>query len=210
MRRRTRRRKVMVVAALAALALGALGSGCLWKRGDHTLGSFCAAAVGGEEHCVGENLGPGNAWSKAEKDGSLPIEMWATWPGDKTLDDVVARTHRLDQWFGHLDEAIEYVRDDARNAESLRATLSGKLASLLDEATDRQRALLAQTPVDAARAPRRGSPRTARPRRRRRRRTRRSRSRRRGRTAKASTAWSRRCSRRPARRAARRTSSRRR
>ncbi|AUX43917.1 hypothetical protein SOCE26_053730 [Sorangium cellulosum] len=149
MRRRTRRRKVMVVAALAALALGVMVSGC-WKRGDHTLGSFCAAAVGGEEHCVGENLGPGSAWTKAEKDGMLPIEMWATWPSDKTLDDVVARTHRLDQWFGHLDEAIAYVRDDARNAESLRATLSGKLESLLDEATDRQRALLARTPVDAA------------------------------------------------------------
>ncbi|WP_437675160.1 hypothetical protein [Sorangium sp. So ce131] len=144
------RQKVILVAAAAALALGMVGSGCLWKRGDHTLGSFCAAAVGGEEHCVGENVGPGRAWSQAEKDGELPIEMWATWPKDNTLDEVVARSHRLDLWFGHLDEAIAYVRDDARNAESLRATLAGKMKSLLGEAADRQRELLAQEPVDAA------------------------------------------------------------
>ncbi|WP_437719779.1 hypothetical protein [Sorangium sp. So ce861] len=150
MRRRARRQKAILVAAVAALALGAVGAGCLWEREDHTFGSFCAAAMGGEEHCVGENLGPGAAWSQAEKDGALPIEVWATWPNNKTLDDIVASSYSLDVWFGHVDEAIEHVRDDARNAESLRATLAGKLASLLDEATDRQRALLAQAPVDAA------------------------------------------------------------
>ncbi|WP_437828479.1 hypothetical protein [Sorangium sp. So ce1153] len=136
--------------AVVAVAFGAVGAGCLWEREDPTFGSFCAAAVGGEEHCVGENLGPGAAWSQAEKDGALPIEAWATWPNNKTLDDIVASSYSLDVWFGHIDEAIEYVRDDASNAESLRATLAGKLASLLDEATDRQRALLAQAPVDAA------------------------------------------------------------
>ncbi|WP_437729393.1 hypothetical protein [Sorangium sp. So ce861] len=99
---------------------------------------------------MGENLGPGVAWSQAEKDGSLPIEMWATWPNNKALDEIVASSTSLDVWFGHVDEAIAYVRDDARNAESLRATLGGKLASLLDEATQRQRALLSQAPVDAA------------------------------------------------------------
>ncbi|AUX37754.1 hypothetical protein SOCE836_099850 [Sorangium cellulosum] len=138
------------MAAVAALALGAVGVGCLWEREDHTFGSFCAVSEGGEEHCVGENLGPGTAWSQAEKDGALPIEMWATWPNNKTLEEIVASSYSLDVWFGHIDEAIEYVRDDARNAESLRATLAGKLASLLDEATARQRALLAQAPVDAA------------------------------------------------------------
>ncbi|WP_237244441.1 MULTISPECIES: hypothetical protein [Sorangium] len=136
--------------AVATLAFGAVGAGCLWEREDHTFGSFCAAAEGGEEHCVGENLGPGAAWSQAERDGALPIEVWATWPNNKTLDDIVASSYSLDVWFGHIDEAIEYVRDDARNAESLRATLAGKLESLLDEATDRQKALLAQAPVDAA------------------------------------------------------------
>ncbi|WP_437598379.1 hypothetical protein WMF28_37290 [Sorangium sp. So ce590] len=135
--------------AVGVLALGAAGAGCLWEREDRTFGSFCAASVGGEEHCVGENLGPGIAWSQAEKDGALPIEMWATWPNNKTLEEIVASGTSLDVWFGHVDEAIDYVRDDARNAESLRATLAGKLESLLDEATDRQRALLAQAPVDA-------------------------------------------------------------
>ncbi|WP_437811275.1 hypothetical protein [Sorangium sp. So ce1078] len=150
MRRRTRRQKAILVAVLAVLALGAMATGCLWEREDNTFGSFCAAAVGGEEHCVGENLGPSIAWSQAEKDGALPIEMWATWPNNKTLDAIVASGYSLDVWFRHVDEAIDYVRDNARNAESLRATLAGKLASLLDEATDRQRALLAQAPVDAA------------------------------------------------------------
>ncbi|WP_437996693.1 hypothetical protein WMF26_37765 [Sorangium sp. So ce185] len=132
------------------MTLGAVAAGCLWEREDHTFGSFCAAAVGGEEHCVGENLGPGAAWSQAEKDGALPIEMWATRPNNKTLDDIVASSYSLDVWFGHVDEMIEHVRDDARNAESLRATLAGKMKSLLGEAADRQRALLAQAPVDAA------------------------------------------------------------
>ncbi|WP_438006513.1 hypothetical protein WME89_49405 [Sorangium sp. So ce321] len=150
MRTRPRRRKVILVAALAAMALGAVVSGCLWERGDPSHGEFCAASVGGAEHCVGENLGPGSAWSRAEKDGALPIEMWATWPSTKTMDEVVASGYWLDVWFGHVDEVIAYVRDDARNAESLRVTLAGKLASLLDEATDRQRALLAQGAVDAA------------------------------------------------------------
>ncbi|MGK3969828.1 hypothetical protein WMF38_32395 [Sorangium sp. So ce118] len=150
MRRRPRRRKVILVAALAAMALGAVGSGCLWEREDPSHGGFCAASVGGAEHCVGENLGPGSAWNKAEKDGALPIEMWATWPNSKTLEELVASGYWLDVWFGHVDEAIAYVRDDARNAESLRATLAGKLEALLDGATDRQRALIAQAPVDAA------------------------------------------------------------
>ncbi|HTN87868.1 MAG TPA: hypothetical protein VL242_29515, partial [Sorangium sp.] len=150
MRRRTRRRAVTLAGALAALALGVTVAGCLWERGDDALGSFCAAPAGGEEHCVGANLGPGSAWSKAEKDGALPIEMWATWPNDNTLDEIVASGTSLDVWFRHVDEAVEYVRDDARNAESLRATLAGKLASLLDEATQRQRALLSQAPADAA------------------------------------------------------------
>ncbi|WP_437599435.1 hypothetical protein WMF28_42085 [Sorangium sp. So ce590] len=98
---------------------------------------------------MGENLGPGAAWTQAEKDGALPIEVWATWPTNKTLEEIVASSYSLGVWFRHVDEAIDYVRDDAKNAESLRATLAGKLASLLDEATDRQRALLAQAPVDA-------------------------------------------------------------
>ncbi|HTN90074.1 MAG TPA: hypothetical protein VL242_40650, partial [Sorangium sp.] len=138
------------MAALAAPALGAVASGCLWERGDDSLGSFCAASVGGAEQCVGENLGPRSAWSRAEKDGVPPIEMWATWPSTKTMDEVVASGYWVDVWFSHMNEAIAYVRDDARNAESLRATLAGKLEALLDEAVQRQRALLSQAPADAA------------------------------------------------------------
>ncbi|WP_437974265.1 hypothetical protein WMF11_37840 [Sorangium sp. So ce295] len=148
-RSRPGRWRTILAVAVAALALGAAGAGCLWKFGDDTFGSFCAAAVGGEEHCVGENQGPGAAWAQAEKDGALPIEVWATWPNNKTPEEIVASETSLDIWFGHIDEAIAYVRDDARNAESLRATLAGKLARLLDEARDRQRVLLAEAPVDA-------------------------------------------------------------
>ncbi|MGK4001742.1 hypothetical protein WMF31_03890 [Sorangium sp. So ce1036] len=146
---RARRQTKILVVAVAALALGAMVSGC-WKRSDDALGRFCAMPANGEEYCVGENMGPGSAWSQAEDHGALPIAMWATWPRDETLDDVVSSSYWLDVWLGHLDEAVAYVRDEAKNAESLRATLEGRLEDLLDEATIRQRALLAQTPVDAA------------------------------------------------------------
>ncbi|WP_437742793.1 hypothetical protein WMF39_45945 [Sorangium sp. So ce1504] len=149
-RARPARRRAILAVAVAALALGATAAGCLWKFGDDTFGSFCAASVGGEEHCVGENHGPGAAWAQAEKDGALPIEVWATWPNNKTPEEIVASETSLGVWFGHIDDAIAYVRDDARNAESLRATLAGKLARLLDEARVRQRVLLAEAPVDAA------------------------------------------------------------
>ncbi|WP_437754048.1 hypothetical protein [Sorangium sp. So ce1389] len=150
MRRRTRRERATLVAAVAALGLGAMESGCLWERGDDSLGSFCAAPSGGEEHCVGANLGPGSAWSKAEKDGALPIEMWATWPSDVTLDELVASTYWLDVWRGHLEEAVDYVRDDAKNAESLRPTLAGKLRSLLSEVRHHQTEILEGEPVRPA------------------------------------------------------------
>ncbi|XXY53732.1 hypothetical protein WME91_21600 [Sorangium sp. So ce269] len=150
MRRRTRRRAVILVAAVAALGLGAMESGCLWERGDDSLGSFCAAPSGGEEHCVGANLGPGVAWSKAEKGGALPIEMWATWPSDMTLDELVASPYWVGAWSGHLEEAVDYVRDDAKNAESLRATLAGRLRGLLSEVRYHQKEILEGEPVGAA------------------------------------------------------------
>ncbi|WP_437926865.1 hypothetical protein WMF37_48855 [Sorangium sp. So ce291] len=150
MRKRTRRLGAILAVALAAAAPGAMASGCLWERGDDSLGSFCAAPSGGEEHCVGANLGPGSAWSKAEKDGALPIEMWATWPSDMTLDELVGSPYWLEAWRGHLEEAADYVRDDARNAESLRATLAGKLRGLLSEVRHHQQEILEGEPVRAA------------------------------------------------------------
>ncbi|WP_438024727.1 hypothetical protein [Sorangium sp. So ce233] len=77
-RRRTRRRTAILVAAVAALALGATATGCLWPREEHAPGRFCTQAnTSVVEHCVDASEGPGSAWSKAEEDGELPIQMWA-------------------------------------------------------------------------------------------------------------------------------------
>ena len=134
--------------ALAVLALGALAPGCS-PQPDETLGSLCAAAEDGEAHCVSANQGPAAAWKQAAPHDELPVQMWAKWPKDVTLDEVVASPAKLKAWFADTDEAHTYVRDTKKNAESYLASLGGNGGRLLDEANIRQREILTRTPVDA-------------------------------------------------------------
>ncbi|XXY17828.1 hypothetical protein WME88_57335 [Sorangium sp. So ce216] len=145
-----RRRAAVVVAAVAALALAATAEGCLWPREEHAPGRFCAQAdtstVG---HCVDASEGPGSAWSKAEADGELPIQMWAL-PPFSVSDAFVASEAELGAWFDNLDRAVAYVRDEEKHAESLRATLHGELLGLLLTYRRHQREILEEEPVRAA------------------------------------------------------------
>ncbi|WP_437951875.1 hypothetical protein WME98_14655 [Sorangium sp. So ce296] len=149
--RRNARRKAILVAAVAALALGAVGSGCLWGREEHAPGRFCAQSnTSVIEHCVDASEGPGSAWSEAEADGELPIQMWAVEPSGAMLDDLAADAAALRAWFDNIDRAVAYVRDEQKNAESLRATLHGRLLGLLLKSRQRQEAILEEEPVRAA------------------------------------------------------------
>ncbi|KYF98675.1 hypothetical protein BE20_03550 [Sorangium cellulosum] len=68
--KRNARRKAILVAAVAALALGAAGSGCFWGREEHAPGRWSSTAWTRARA----------AWSEAEEDGELPIQMWAVEP----------------------------------------------------------------------------------------------------------------------------------
>ncbi|WP_434044736.1 MULTISPECIES: hypothetical protein [Sorangium] len=147
MRRRRRQRAAVVV---AALALGAMATGCLWEREEHAPGRFCAQSnTSVVEHCVDASEGPGSAWSKAEADGELPIQMWAL-PPFSVSDVFVANEAELMAWFDNLDRAVAYVRDEKKHAESLRATLHGELLGLLLTYRRHQQEILQEEPVRAA------------------------------------------------------------
>ena len=102
--------------ALAVLSLGAFAPGCSPQLVE-TFGRLCAAAENGQEHCVSSNQGPAAAWTQAEADGELPIQMWARRPKDVTLDQLVESRARLNAWFVDTDRAHAYVRDTKKNAE---------------------------------------------------------------------------------------------
>ncbi|WP_437953190.1 hypothetical protein WME98_22730 [Sorangium sp. So ce296] len=149
--KRNTRRKAILVAAVAALALGATACGCLWEREEHAPGRFCAQSnTSVVEHCVDAREGPGRAWREAEEDGELPIQMWAVEPSGAMLDDLAANAAALRAWFDQIDRAVAYVRDEEKNAESLRATLHGRLLGLLLKSRQRQEAILEEEPVRAA------------------------------------------------------------
>ncbi|KYF66892.1 hypothetical protein BE11_48385 [Sorangium cellulosum] len=138
------------MAAVAAVALGATATGCLWPREEHAPGRFCAQAnTSTLEHCVDASEGPGSAWSKAEQDGELPIQMWAR-PPFRVSDAFVASEAELSAWFDNLDRAVAYVRDEKKHAESLRATLHGELLGLLLSYRRDQKEILEEEPVRAA------------------------------------------------------------
>ncbi|WP_437645982.1 hypothetical protein [Sorangium sp. So ce362] len=150
-RSRPWRGRTILVAAFAALALGAMACGCLWDRDDDARGSFCAQAnTSTVEYCVDASEGPGSAWREAEKSGALPIQMWALRLNSVMAEDLAASEAELTAWFDNLDRAVAYVRDEEKNAESLRATLNGELRRLLRNFSDYQKKLLEEEPVRAA------------------------------------------------------------
>ncbi|KYF60526.1 hypothetical protein [Sorangium cellulosum] len=104
-----------------------------------SLGSFCAAPVQGEEHCVSSDRSPADAWNRAAANGELPIAMWAKWPSGMTADELVESPARLKAWFADTEKALSYVRDTQRNAASYKASLA-RVAALVAEVKARQAA----------------------------------------------------------------------
>ncbi|MDC0744030.1 hypothetical protein [Polyangium mundeleinium] len=138
--------KPFIRAALLA-ATGALSSCFL---GDEpSLGRFCASPSEGGAYCVSTKRGPSSAWAEAKAHGTLPIQMWAEWPEDVTLDELVRSRSKLHAWSAEIDEVLFYLRVNAGSAESYRASMDGRLGELLRQAKRRQRQILSEEPVDA-------------------------------------------------------------
>ncbi|MDI1451921.1 hypothetical protein [Polyangium sp. 6x1] len=66
-----------------------------------------------------------------------------------TLDALVTSPANMERWFGDIDRALGYVRDEQRSAESYKASMDGRLRNLLGSARIQQKELLEQEPVDA-------------------------------------------------------------
>jgi hypothetical protein len=145
---RTKERRLIAKVLCTALAVAALGAstpGC-WQPPLYPLGSFCAAPAAGGEHCVSADQGPAAAWDQAAQAGPLPIQVWAKWPSEVTVDQLVASQDKLAPWFRDIDTASFYVRDTQRSAESYHASMAGPIVELLNEAVDRQGEILADRP----------------------------------------------------------------
>lgn len=144
-----RRIKILLWAALAAFILGAFAPGC--GPASDWDGRLCAAPATGGEYCVPSDatMGAKGAWDKAEANGPLPIQMWAEWPEDMTLDELVASPDKLKLWFADIDKVLTHVRVGEKHAESYQASMAGRLGALLAQAKQRQVELLEQKPVAA-------------------------------------------------------------
>lgn len=139
------RRSVAATAVCACLALlvALFAPGCNPWSVDG-LGSLCAAPAEGGEHCVPANQDPAAAWDQAAKAGSQPVQMWATWRRDATIDQVVSDTDAIRAWLRDIDRVTSHVRDTRGSAESYRASMGGQLGALLRRAVERQGAILVE------------------------------------------------------------------
>jgi hypothetical protein len=142
-----RARSLWVV--FSVLGLGVAAPGCQLYRPDPSRGNVCAARTDGQAQgvCVPADQGPAAAWNQAVGDGRGPVQMWATWPNNLTLDSLVRDRNALGAWLSDANAVLSFT--STQNAESYRATLGGKLADLLNQVRDRQAQLLAQPGVDA-------------------------------------------------------------
>ncbi|WP_437481681.1 hypothetical protein WME75_38810 [Sorangium sp. So ce1014] len=138
-RRMTKSTKILSITVIAGM-LGAFAHEyTVAPAYAESLGSFCAAPVQGEEHCVSSDRSPADAWNRAAADGELPIAMWAKWPSGLTVDDIAKSPARLRAWLADTDKVLAYVRDTQRNAESYKASLA-RVAVLHAEVKARQAA----------------------------------------------------------------------
>lgn len=141
----------ILVAAVAALALGAFAPGCSphtkSKPKGPPIGRLCAASVGGKTFCVDSSEGPEAAWAKAAS-GTMPIQMWAEPLPIATIDEVITNEDRLGDWFTNIDTVLAYVHDTQENAESYKASMEGNLGVLIKDSVDREKELLTQKAVD--------------------------------------------------------------
>ena len=112
-------------------------SGCCAMGGpDEQEGRFCASPVEGNgRYCVPVSDGPAGAWENAKGAGNEPIKMWAEWPDNLELRELVANPNLLQVWLDDARTALDYVRITQGNAESYRASLDGKQQDLFIQAS---------------------------------------------------------------------------
>ena len=143
----TRNRRL--TAAFVAV-MGSFVSGCCALGGpDENEGRFCAAPVEGNgRYCVPVSDGPDGAWENAKAAGTEPIQMWAEWPDNLELRELVAHPNLLQSWLDDARTALDYVRVTQGNAESYRASLDGKQQDLFIQASVVQSEIMREKSAD--------------------------------------------------------------
>ncbi len=128
---------------------GCFVSGCCVMGGpDEHEGRFCAAPVEGGHYCVSTSDGPDEAWENAKAAGNEPIQMWAEWPDNLELRELVANPNLLQVWLDDARTALDYVRITQGNAESYRASLDGKQQDLFIQASVVQSEIMREKSID--------------------------------------------------------------
>ena len=122
------------------------GSGC-FLFGDEAEQEGASPVQGGT-YCVPASEGPSAAWAKAEANGTEPIRMWALWPKNVPIDDVIASPTRVNAWLDDEQRVMDYLRVTRGNAESYRATLAGRLGRDLSRARRAQEKIIADKVLD--------------------------------------------------------------
>ena len=137
-------RSMMFVGALGVIVPG---SGCFGGN-DEEEGQICASPVEGGTYCVRASSGPSGAWNDAKAAGTEPIQMWAGWPDNVELKEVVTNPYELEAWLDDVRTVMDYLRVTQGNAESYYASLSGKLGDDLRRAREVQQAVIDGKSVD--------------------------------------------------------------
>jgi hypothetical protein len=132
--------------------VGALGMGvpgCFLFGSDNHEGRICASPVEGKTYCVASSSGSSGAWNKAAAAGTEPIQMWAVWPDNVELNDVVTSPNLLNAWLDDVRTVMDYLRVTQGNAESYHASLSGNLGDRLRQARRVQNEIIHDKSVDS-------------------------------------------------------------
>ena len=141
---------VKSIAFMIAMALGMGVPGCFLfgNKDEKSEGRICASPVEGGNHCVSASSGPSEAWNNAALAGTEPIQMWAEWPENVDMGEVVASPFLLNEWLGDVQTVVDYLRITQRNAESYHASLSGKLGNDIREVSRAQNKIIHDKYVD--------------------------------------------------------------
>lgn len=129
-------------------SIGLAVPGCFLFGPDEPSARICASPIEGGEYCVPSSYGPDAAWNDAKAAGTEPIQMWAVWPENRELKDVVASPIWMARWLDDVQTVMDYLRVTQGNAESYRASLSGRLGDDLRRARWMQNEIMGATSTD--------------------------------------------------------------
>ncbi|HRI72465.1 MAG TPA: hypothetical protein PK156_49860, partial [Polyangium sp.] len=98
--------------------------------------------------CVSTSDVPDGAWENAKAAGNEPIQMWAEWPDNLELRELVANPNLLQSWLDDARTVLDYVRITQGYAESYRASLDGKQQDLFIQASVVQSEIMREKSTD--------------------------------------------------------------